>query len=134
MNGTTTYPAALEDLVDRIASEAFNTSIFTVYTNTARALQRPVKDQYPHLVAVGRVSGKVEIVGMVETDVSLQDLDAAMRRWRSLEHLQAAVYLYVPRGRGADARTLCLRENTRVSDFRHFWFEGETLCLERCFA
>lgn len=134
MNGTTTYPAALEDLVDRIASEAFNTSIFAVYTNTARALQRPVKDQYPHLVAVGRVSGKVEIVGMVETDASLHDLDAAMRRWRSLEHLQAAVYLYVPRGRGADARTLCLRETVHVSDFRHFWFEGETLCLERCFA
>ena len=57
-----------------------------------------------------------------------------MPRWRSLEHLQAAVYQYVPRGRGADARTLCLRENTRVSDFRHFWFESETLCLERCFA
>ena len=134
MNGTTTRLAALEDLVDRIASEAFDTSIFTIYTNTARALQRPVKDQYPHLVAVGRVSQKVEIVGLVETDVSLQDLDAAMRRWHTLEHLQAAAYLYVPRGRGADARTLCLRETVRISDFRHFWFEGETLRLERCFA
>ena len=134
MNGTTTRPAALEDLVDRIASEAFDASIFTIYTNTARVLQRPVKDQYPHLVAVGRVSQKVEIVGMVETDASLRDLDAAMRRWRSLEHLQAAAYLYVPKGRGADARTLCLREAVRISDFRHFWFEGEGLCLERCFA
>ena len=134
MNGTTTRLAALEDLVDRIASVAFDTSIFTIYTNTARALQRPVKDQYPHLVAVGRVSQKVEIVGMVETDVSLEDLDAAMRRWRALEHLQAAAYLYVPRGRGADARTLCLRETVSISDFRHFWFEGDTLCLERCFA
>ena len=134
MNGTTTRLAALEDLVDRIVSEAFDTSIFTIYTNTARALQRPVKDQYPHLVAVGRVSQKVEIVGMVETDVSLEDLDAAMRRWRALEHLQAAAYLYVPRGRGADARTLCLRETVSISDFRHFWFEGDTLCLERCFA
>jgi hypothetical protein len=57
-----------------------------------------------------------------------------MRRWRALEHLQAAAYLYVPRGRGADARTLCLRETVRISDFRHYWFEGETLCLERCFA
>ena len=85
-------------------------------------------------MAVGRVSQKVEIVGMVETDVSLQDLDAAMWRWRALEHLQAAVYLYVPRGRGADARTLCLRETVRISDFRHYWLEGETLCLERCFA
>ena len=134
MNGTTTRLAALEDLVDRIASVAFDTSIFMIYTNTARALQRPVKDQYPHLVAVGRVSQKVEIVGMVETDVSLEDLDAAMRRWRALEHLQAAAYLYVPRGRGADARTLCLRETVSISDFRHFWFEGDTLCLERCFA
>ncbi len=134
MNGTTTRLATLEDLVDRIASEAFDSSIFTIYTNTARSLQRPVKDQYPHLVAVGRVSQNVEIVGLVETDASLQDLDAAMRRWRSLDHLQAAAYLYVPKGRGADARTLCLRETVRISDFRHFWFEGETLCLERCFA
>ena len=111
-----------------------NTNIFTIYTNTGRALQRPVKDQYPHLVAVGRVSRKVEIVGMVETDDSLRDLDAAMRRWRALEHLQAAAYLYVPRGRGADARTLCLRETVHISDFRHYWFDGETLCLARCFA
>jgi hypothetical protein len=97
-------------------------------------LQRPVKDQYPHLVAVGRVSQQVEIVGMVETDESLRDLDAAMRRWRALDHLQAAAYLYVPKGRGADARTLCLRETISISDFRHYWFDGETLCLERCFA
>ena len=134
MNGTTVRPGALEDLVERIASQAFDTTIFKIYTNTTRDLQRPVKDQYPHLVAVGRVSQKVEIVGMVETDASLQDLDAAMRRWRALEHLQAATYLYVPRGRGADARTLCLRETVRISDFRHFWFEDQNLCLERCFA
>lgn len=134
MNAATARPVILEDLIERIAFQAFDTSIFTIYTNTGRALQRPVKDQYPHLVAVGRVSQKVEIVGMVETGDSLRDLDAAMRRWRALEHLQAAAYLYVPRGRGADARTLCLRETVRISDFRHYWFEGETLCLERCFA
>ena len=134
MNATTTRPVILEDLIERIASQAFDTNIFTIYTNTGRALQRPVKDQYPPLVAVGRVSQKVEIVGMVETDDSLRDLDAAMRRWRALEHLQAAAYLYVPRGRGADARTLCLRETVRISDFRHYWFDGETLHLERCFA
>ena len=134
MNATTTRPVILEDLIERIASQAFDANIFTIYTNTGRALQRPVKDQYPHFVAVGRVSQKVEIVGMVETDDSLRDLDAAMRRWRALEHLQAAAYLYVPRGRGADARTLCLREIVRISDFRHYWFDGETLHLERCFA
>lgn len=134
MNAATTRPVILEDLIERIASQAFDTNIFAIYTNTGRALQRPVKDQYPHLVALGRVSRKVEIVGMVETDDSLRDLDAAMRRWRALEHLEAAAYLYVPRGRGADARTLCLRETVRISDFRHYWFDGETLCLERCFA
>ena len=134
MNTATIRPVILEDLIERIASQAFDPSIFTLYTNTARALQRPVKDQYPHLVAVGRVSQKVEIVGMVETDESLRDLEAAMRRWRALEHLQAAAYLYVPNGRGADARTLCLREIVRISDFRHYWFDGDTLRLERCFA
>ena len=134
MNGTTTRPVILEDLIERIAFEAFDTNIFTIYTNTGRVLLRPVKDQYPHLVAVGRVSQKVEIVGMVETDEGLRDLAAAMRRWRALDHLQAAAYLYVPKGRGADARTLCLRETIPISDFRHYWFEGETLCLERCFA
>ena len=134
MNAATTRPVILEDLIERIASQAFDTHIFTIYTNTGRALQRPVKDQYPHLVAVGRVSRTVEIVGMVETDESLRDLTAAMRRWRALDHLQAAAYLYVPKGRSADARTLCLRETIRISDFRHYWFDGETLCLERCFA
>lgn len=134
MNAATTRPVILEDLIERIASQAFDTNIFTIYTNTGRTLQRPVKDQYPHLVAIGRVSQKVEIVGMVETDESLRDLNAAMRRWRALAHLQAATYLYVPRGRGADARTLCLRETVLISDFRHYWFDSETLCLERCVA
>ena len=125
---------AHDELVARIAKRAFDTRIFTVYTNTQRALQRPVKGQYPHLVAVGKVDQRVEIVGMVETVESLHDLDAAARRWRALEHLQAAVYLYVPRGYCTDARALCLRQRIRISDFRHYWFEDEELHVTRCFA
>ncbi len=123
-----------DELVARIAERAFDTHIFTVYTNTKRTLQRPVKGQYPHLVAVGKVDQRVEMVGMVETAESLQNLDAAARRWRALEHLQAAIYLYVPRGYCTDARTLCLRQHIRISDFRHYWFEDEALHVTRCFA
>ena len=135
-----------DELVARIAERAFDTRIFTVYTNTQRSLQRPVKDQYPHIVALGKVDQRVEMVGMVETAESLHDLDAAARRWRTLEHLQAAMYLYVPRGYCTDARALCLRQHIRISDFRHYWFEGDEgpdgptptqsrqLHVERCFA
>jgi hypothetical protein len=123
-----------DDLVARIAERAFDRNIFTVYTNTQRSLQRPVKGQYPHLVAVGKVDQRVEMVGMVETVERLHDLDAAGRRWSALEHLQAAIYLYVPRGYCTDARALCLRQHIRVSDFRHYWFEGNELHVTRCFA
>ena len=42
MNATTPDTAmAHDDLVARIAARAFDTRIFTVYTNTQRALQRP---------------------------------------------------------------------------------------------
>jgi hypothetical protein len=123
-----------DDLVAGIAEGAFDTRIFTVYMNTQRALQRPVKGQYPHLVAVGKVDQRVEIVGMVETVESLHDLDAAARRWRALEPLQAAIYLYVPRGHCTDARALCLRQHLHISDFRHYWLEGEELHVTRCFA
>ncbi len=134
---------AHDELVARLAAQAFDTSIFAVYTNTQRVLQRSVKGQYPHLVAVGKGDQRVEIVGLVETVESLHDLDAAARRWRPLEHLQAAMYLYVPRGSCTDARTLCLRQHIRISDFRHYWFEGDEgpdspksrqLHVERCFA
>jgi len=125
---------AHDELVARIAARAFDPRIFTVYTNTQRVLQRPVKGQYPHLVAVGKVDQRVEVVGMVETVESLHDLDVAARRWRPLEHLQAAMYLYVPRGYCTDARALCLRQHIRISDFRHYWFEGDALHVERCFA
>lgn len=125
---------AHDELVARIAVRAFDPRIFTVYTNTQRTLQRPVKGQYPHLVAVGKVDQEVEIVGMVETVESLHNLEAAARRWRALEHLQAALYLYVPRGSCADARALCLRQHIRISDFRHYWFAGEELQVQRCFA
>ena len=135
MSATTPDTAiAHDDLVVRLAARAFDTRIFTVYTNTQRALQRSVKGQYPHLVAVGKVDSRAEIVGMVETVESLHNLVAAARRWRPLEPLQAAIYLYVPCGYCTDARALCLRQHIRISDFRHYWFEGDAVHVERCFA
>lgn len=131
---TTDSPGALDDLVERLATTAFDTRIFTVYTNTRRAQTRAVKGRYPHLVAVGKVSQQVEIVGMVETPETLHDLAAAARRWRTLEPLQAATYLYVPRGYGAEVRTLCLRESLRISDFRHYWCDADGLHVQKYFA
>lgn len=123
-----------DDLVERIATTTFDTNIFTVYTNTRRAQQRGVKGRYPHLVVIGKVSQRVEIVGMVETPESLHDFDASVKRWRPLALLQAATYLYVPRGYCADARTLCLRDNVRISDFRHYWLDDTGFHVEKCFA
>jgi hypothetical protein len=131
---TLASPASLDDLIERIAARAFDTRIFTVYTNTRGAQRRAVKGRYPHLVVVGNVSQRVEMVGMVETAQTLHDPEAAARRWRSLEPLQAAIYLYVPRGYCAEARTLCLRERLRVSDFRHYWGDEEGFRLQKCFA
>jgi hypothetical protein len=123
-----------DDLVERLAAQAFDTRLFMVYTNTTRAQRRGVKGCYPHLVVVGKVSQQVEMVGMVETADSLHDFAAAARRWRTLEPLQAAMYLYVPRGSCADARALCLREHIRISDFRHYWMDNDGLHIEKCFA
>ncbi|HEY7494095.1 MAG TPA: hypothetical protein VIH59_23710 [Candidatus Tectomicrobia bacterium] len=127
-------PVDLDDLVERIAAQAFESRIFTVYTNTRHAQNRAVKGHYPHLVGVGQVSQRVEIVGMVETAETLHNLEAAARRWQALEPLQAAIYLYVPRGYCVDARTLCLRERMRISDFRHYWFDENGLHVHKCFA
>jgi hypothetical protein len=44
------------------------------------------------------------------------------------------MYLYVPRGYGAEARTLCLRQGLRISDFRHYWFDADGLHVQKCFA
>jgi hypothetical protein len=125
---------SLDEVVERLAAQAFDTQLFTVYTNTKRTQQRAVQGQYPHLVVVGKVSQRVEIVGMVETADSLHDSAAAARRWRALEPLQAAVYLYVPRGYCTDARALCLRERIRISDFRHYWTDDQDFFVEKCFA
>ena len=132
----TTAPAAmsLEAVIERIATTAFDTDLFTVYTNTKRVQQRSVKGRYPHLVVVGKVSERVEMVGMVETVETLHNLAAAARRWRTLGPLQAATYLYVPRHYGADARTLCLRDNICISDFRHYWEDDDGFHVEKCFA
>ncbi len=131
---TTQHAVCLGDLIERIAATAFNTELFSVYTNTKRVQQRAVKGQYPHLMVVGKVSAQVEIVGMVETVETLHNLDAAARRWRTLEPLQAAAYLYVPRKYGPDARTLCLRDKISISDFRHYWEDASGFHLEKCFA
>lgn len=127
-------PTHFDDLVTRIAIQAFDRNIFTIYTNTKRALQRAVKGQYPHIVGVLKGNQQVAVVGMVETVESMHDLDAAARRWRTLIPLQAAMYLYVPRECGTEARTLCLREHIRISDFRHYWFDGPQLHIAHYFA
>jgi hypothetical protein len=135
MSETMTASALSHDeVIERIAQQAIDSNIFTVYTNTQRAQTRAVKGHYPHIVGTGRVSKRVEFVGMVETAERLHDLAAAARRWRTLERLQAAMYLYVPKGYCADARALCLRETIRISDFRHYWFDDEGLHVEKCFA
>jgi len=131
---TMVHEISHDELIERIAAQAIDASIFTAYTNNRRTQQWAVKGQYPHIVGVGNTSQRVEMVGMVETAKSLHDLEAAARRWRPLDHLQAAIYLYVPKGYCADARTLCLRELIRVSDFRHYWFDEDGLHIERCFA
>ncbi len=123
-----------DDIIDQVARETVNTSIFDVYTNTRKAQQRAVKGQYPSIVAMGRTSKRVEFVGMVETAESLHDFYAAGQRWRAMSPLQAGMYIYVPRGYCADARTLCLRETIRISDFRHYWFDDDGLHIEKCFA
>ena len=135
MSQTTTQNAvSLDDLIERIAATAFNTELFTVYTNTKRVQQRAVKGQYPHLMVVGKVSARVEMVGMVETVETLHNLDAAARRWRTLEPLQAAAYLYVPRNYAPDVRARCRRDKIRISDFRHYWEDASGFHLEKCFA
>ncbi len=123
-----------DELVEQIAGQTVNTDIFDVYTNTHKAQQRGVKGQYPNIVAVGRTSQRVEFVGMVETAESLHNFYAAGQRWKALSPLQAGMYIYVPKGFCADARTLCLRETIRISDFRHYWFEDDGLHVEKCFA
>jgi hypothetical protein len=124
----------LDDLIARIAETAFDPRLFMVYTNTTRSQTRAVKGRYPHLVVVGKVSQRVEMVGMVETAETLHDLEAAARRWQTLDPLQAAIYLYVPRGHCPDARTLCLRQGIRISDFRHYWFDDDGFHVHKCFA
>ena len=131
---TVASTTSLDEVVERLAAQAFDTRLFTVYTNTKRAQQRAIQGRYPHLVVVGKVSHRVEIVGMVETADSLHDSAAAARRWHALEPLQAAVYLYVPRGYCTDARALCLRERIRISDFRHYWTDDQGFSVEKCFA
>ena len=132
---TTAISLSHDELTERIAAHTIDPTHFTIYTNTKRAQTRPVKGQYPHIVAVGKGNQLVEIVGMVETPESLHNLAAAARRWRTLAPLQAAMYLYVPKGYCADARALCLRELIRISDFRHYWFDEEgQLHVEKCFA
>lgn len=131
---TTLQAVSLDDIIERIAATAFNMALFTVYTNTKRAQHRAVKGQYPHLVVVGKVSARVEMVGMVESAATLHNLDAAARRWRTLELLQAAAYLYVPRNYGPDVRTRCLQDNIHISDFRHYWEDDNGFHVEKCFA
>ncbi|MEE9147871.1 MAG: hypothetical protein V3U27_10815 [Candidatus Tectomicrobia bacterium] len=132
---TTESSVSHDELIERIAAHAIDATIFTVYTNTQRLQTRSVKGQYPHIVGLGKTSQLVEFVGMVETAERLHDLAAAARRWHTLEPLQAAMYLYVQKGYCADARTLCLRETIRISDFRHYWFDEDgQLHVEKCFA
>lgn len=129
----TAQTPSLETCIREIAAKAFNAQVYTVYTNTDHLRQRAVKGHYPHLVAVGNVSRRVEIVGLVETPDTLHDEAAALQRWRTLTQLQAASYLYLPREHCAAVRALCLQAKIPISDFRHYWFDEDGLHVQKCF-
>ncbi|GIX45888.1 MAG: hypothetical protein KatS3mg131_0099 [Candidatus Tectimicrobiota bacterium] len=89
----TAQTPSLETCIREIAAKAFNAQVYTVYTNTDHLRQRAVKGHYPHLVAVGNVSRRVEIVGLVETPDTLHDEAAAPA---ALAHPDAAAGGLVP--------------------------------------
>ena len=92
-------------------------------------------DVTPEIVnAMTLAFGDDHFMRILETAETLHNLDAAGRRWRTLEPLQAAAYLYVPRNDGPDARTLCLRDKITISDFRHYWEDASGFHVEKCFA
>ncbi len=130
---TTEHLLSLEEVTEQLATRVFNPQVYTVYTNTTQTKNRAVKGYYPHLVAVGKVSQRVEIVGLVETAETLHDQQAAMERWRTLTQLQAASYLYVPKGSCPEVRALCLQAQIPISDFRHYWFDEDGFHVQKCF-
>jgi hypothetical protein len=81
-------------LVTRMAARAFAPRLCTVSTDTQRECQRPVKGQYPRLVAVGHVDQRVDIVGIVEAVENLYALKAAARRWLLWSTDRLPWYLY----------------------------------------
>jgi hypothetical protein len=125
--GTRTNPEQLEHdkLVAAIATERFSYSDRTTYTNPNGEKNYAVNGEYPDIVAVK--SGDNPIMGEVETESSVNEEESD--QWKSYAALPGYIYLYVPKSKASDARTIINSESIGITGLRSYEYVNGKLVI-----
>lgn len=116
-----------DDLVALIAKKRFSyTDGSVTYTNPNGEKNCAVDDQYPDIVVVKDKS--VQRIGEVETEETVTENEA--EQWKTYAALNKYFYLYVPKSKVADAKTIIKSKNVGITGLRSFEYVDDELVIK----
>jgi len=115
-----------DKLVAEIAKKRFSYEDRKTYTNPNGEKNYAVDNEYPDIVAVK--SGSTPIMGEVETEETVTEEES--EQWLRYAALDGAIYLYVPKSKVSDAKTIIQNRKIGISGLRSYEYVNDKLVIQ----
>lgn len=116
-----------DKLVSEVAKQRFSYKDGTVtHKNPNGEKNCAVDNEYPDIVAVK--DKNVFAIGEVETEETVTDNEA--KQWISYAALSKYFYLYVPKSKIADAKTIIKNKKVGIKGLRSFEYANDKLVIK----
>lgn len=114
-----------DKLVAIIAKKRFSYEDRTTYTNPNGEKNYAVDSEYPDIVAVK--SESAPIMGEVETEETVSEEES--EQWKRYVALDGAIYLYVPKSKVPDAKTIIKNKKVGITGLRSYKYVNGKLII-----
>ena len=115
-----------DKVVADVAKERFSYKDRTTYTNPNGEKNYAVDSEYPDIVAVK--SGSTPIMGEVETEETVSEEES--KQWKTYAALDGTIYLYVPKSKVVDAKTIIKNKKIGIEGLRSFEYIDDKLVIK----
>ena len=115
-----------DKLVAKIAKKRFSYNDRTTHTNPNGEKNYAVDSKYPDIVAVK--SESTPLMGEVETEESVSEEES--KQWESYAALDGAIYLYVPKSKVSEAKTIIENKGIGITGLRSYEYVDDKLVIK----
>ena len=117
-----------DKLVSEIAKRRFSYNDGSItYVNPNGEKNFAVDDQYPDIVVA--MDESVQTIGEVETEETVTEDEA--EQWKTYARLNDYFYLYIPKSKVADAKTIIKTKKIGIRGLRSFEYVDDKLVIKK---